>query len=169
MIEDIALSRRIASMASEVCIALFDAYGVEVNPTADTWRNPDQRMLSGIIGFVGDGIRGSCMLAGHDGPILQSCPTGGSSRDWIGELTNQLAGRLKAKLLRFGVEVALSTPIALSGVSVHPLPRNSLEPVYFACPAGMLLVWVEVDAEPEFSLDQAAVQPACHEGDIVLF
>jgi len=170
MIEDFELTRQVAGLAREACEELFQAYGVVLDPAAEQEQRTDQHMLCGVIGFVGTGIRGSCMLVGHDGPILASCPEGGRCRDWIGELTNQLAGRVKAKFLAYGVEVQLSTPVGLSGVALRPLPRSELGPTCYHAHGGDVVVWVEVDSDPAFVLGRTATPAARRaEGEVVLF
>jgi len=170
MIEDIELTRRVATMTAEACRELFDAYGVPLEPADSEWHTDQERMLCGVIGFVGSGVRGSSVLAGHDTPILRSCPEGDQVRDWVGELTNQLAGRIKAKFLKHSIEIGLSTPVGLSGVALQPLPRNELRPTCFSALGGTVLVWVEVDAEPSFEFNEHAnVEVARSEGEIVLF
>ncbi|HEY6726953.1 MAG TPA: hypothetical protein VI197_23130 [Polyangiaceae bacterium] len=170
MIEGFEVTRCVAAMARDACEELFEAYGVSLTPASKPQRGSRQHMLCGVIGFVGTGIRGSCTLLGHDAPILASCPEGGGCRDWIGELTNQLAGRMKAKFLAYGVEVQLSTPVGLSGVALRPLPRHDLEPASYQAHGGDVVVWVEVESAPAFVMDRAET-PAAHrsEGDIVLF
>lgn len=170
MMEDIELSRRVATMTAEACQELFDAYGVTLEPAKTEWHADHERMLCGVIGFVGSGVRGSCVLAGHDTPILRSCPEGDQVRDWVGELTNQLAGRIKSKFLKHNIEIGLSTPVGLSGVALQPLPRNELKPTCFTALGRTVLVWVEVDADSSFEFDEnASVEVGRSEGEIVLF
>ncbi|HXS17451.1 MAG TPA: hypothetical protein VN764_09685 [Polyangiaceae bacterium] len=170
MIEDLELNRHVAAMTREACEELFRAYGVTLEPAPQSPLAGAQHMLCGVIGFVGTGIRGSCMLVGHDAPILASCPEGGRCRDWIGELTNQLAGRVKAKFLGYGVEVQLSTPVGLSGVALRPLPSGELEPTSYNAHGGDVVVWVEVDSDPTFSLGLSEAPAARRtEGEVVLF
>lgn len=168
MIEDLVLTGQVTAMAREACEELFEAYGVSLAPGPQ--RGTAEHMLCGVIGFVGTGIRGSCILVGHDAPILASCPEGGGCRDWIGELTNQLAGRVKAKLLPYGVEVQLSTPVGFSGVALRPLPRRDVGPTCYHAHGGEVVVWVEVDSEPAFVLHRTETPAARRaEGEVVLF
>lgn len=44
-------------------------------------------------------------------------------RDWVGEMTNQLLGRIKNKLLGHGLELLLSTPTVVYGCAVD-IPRE---------------------------------------------
>jgi len=101
---------------------------------------------------------------------LKSCPEGDQVRDWVGELTNQLAGRIKSRFLKHNIEIGLSTPVSLSGVALRPLPRNELRPTCFSALGGTVLVWVEVDADPSFAFGAAGSGEAARaEGEIVLF
>ena len=90
-------------------------------------------------------------------------------RDWVGELTNQLVGRLKSKLLARGIEIALTTPIVLSGVRLKPLPRGRLEPAVMHAKSGPILIWTEVESDADFAF--GAEQPGLtgHEGAVLLF
>ncbi len=165
--EEVAL--RIGSLGASACAELFDAYGVGLGPATNAWGESNDRLLSGVIGFVGRGVRGTCLLAGTDGPLAASCPEGGRLRDWVGELANQLLGRLKSKLLARGVEIAVTTPIVLSGVRLQPLPRGRLEPTVFDSPWGPVLVWTEVEIDDEFALGSEHPGSTWGEGQIFLF
>ena len=167
--QDNEIELKIGSLGADACTELFGAYGVGLAPTKKTWADDDERLLSGIMGFVGRHVRGTCLLATTEKTLVESCPTQGKLRDWIGELTNQLVGRLKTKLLGCGVEVFVTTPIVLSGVRIQPLPRGSLEPSVFSAPAGDVLVWVEVEAERDFALGSLHPSRANSEGEVILF
>ncbi len=160
---------RIGSLGARACSELFHAYGVDLGPATHAWGATNDRLLSGVIGFVGRGVRGTCLLAGHDGPLTHSCPEGGRLRDWVGELANQLVGRLKSKLLARGVEIAVTTPIVLSGVRLQPLPRGRLEPTVFDSPWGAVLVWTEVEIDNEFALGSEHPGLTSGEGAVLLF
>lgn len=169
MHDDDQISERIATLAASACIELFAAYEVTLGPSAKSWGSSEDRLLCGVVGFVGRRLRGTALLAGARAPIDASCPDGGRLRDWVGELANQLAGRLKTKFLARGVEVALTTPIVLSGVRLEPLPRGSLEPTVFSCPQGEIMVWAEVETGDDFKF--GSERPSTHggEGDVFLF
>jgi len=168
--ESDSLAMRVGSLAASACSELFGAYGVELKATGSNWELSDEPVLSGVMGFVGARLRGTCLLAGAAGPLSASCPAGGRVRDWIGELTNQLVGRIKTKLLTRGVEVALTTPIILSGARLQPVPRGDLLPTVFSSSSGAVLVWIEAEAagEVEFGSEHP-LRPTGGEGDILLF
>ena len=129
----------------------------------------DEVLLSGVIGFVGPTLRGTCLLVGNRSPIELSSPQKEHSRDWVGELTNQLVGRLKRKFLGFGLEVALTTPVVLSGLHLRPMPRGKLTPRVFSTESGSIMIWVEVEAEPGFELGPAVSDSTSAEGDVLMF
>jgi hypothetical protein len=84
--------------------------------------------------------------------VEASCRASGRPRDWIAELANQLIGRVKMKLLSYSVSVTMTTPLALSGIRVTPLPRSAGEPVAFTSPRGAALLWLELETDDDFVL-----------------
>lgn len=169
--ESETIARRASELACEACVELFNAYGVQLKSAGELVPNDDERLLCSVVGFVSRRLKGTCLLAATESPLVESCPDGGRLRDWVGELANQLTGRLKTKFLARGVEVALTTPIVLSGVSIQPLPRNELKPVILLANSGEVRVWVEVEAVEGFDFKSPIPGDATHagEGDILLF
>ena len=168
--EDETLASGVGLLAVSACQELFGAYGVQLRPSQTSWELWDEPVLSGVMGFVGGCLRGTCLLAGGEGPIHASCPQGGRVRDWIGELTNQLVGRVKAKLLSRGIEVALTTPIILSGARLQPVPRGALRPTVFDSATGSVLVWIEAEAGGKLELGCEPMPSSTEaEGGILLF
>lgn len=166
-VESAETTRVILDLASAACVELMLAYGVPLS--RGTGREDSKEpMLCGVMGFVGDDVRGSCLLAAPTGAVEAAAPQGAGARDWVGELANQLVGRLKAKLLQRGTTIALSTPLALSGVRVSPLPGTEVEPVVFDSPTGKMLVWLEVEIADGFRLGEERRLQA-NEGELLLF
>jgi hypothetical protein len=155
-------------IAEEACTSLFQAYGVPLETVTAGTAAP---ALSAVIGFSGPGIRGTCILAASESPIKMSDPIGGSPRAWIAELSNQLVGRIKNKLLAHGAEVYVTTPVVLRAELLAPVDgRSQLAPRAFASQGGNVFVWIELDTDPTLLLsvtprEAAAVQ----EGDAVMF
>ena len=168
-LEDEQLASEIADLTGNCCVELFAAYGVNLNVNAAEFIVSDEVLLSGVIGFVGPTLRGTCLLVGNRSPIELSSPQKEHSRDWVGELTNQLVGRLKRKFLGFGLEVALTTPVVLSGLHLRPMPRGKLTPRVFSTDSGSIMIWVEVEAEPGFELGPAVSDSTSAEGDVLMF
>lgn len=166
-VEKLETTAAIQTLAGAACTELMGAYGVELVPGAG-WPETDELMLSGVMGFVGDAVRGTCVLAAAQQTIMAAAPRDAAARDWIGELANQLVGRLKAKLLARGATIALSTPLVLKGVKLSPLPRTDVAPVVFESPAGRVLVWLEVEVEDSFQLAEPRPLSAS-EGELLVF
>ena len=160
-------TRAIQALAGAACTELMQAYGVQLNPTLG-WGESDEVMFSGVMGFVGDKVRGTCLLAAPQGTVEAAAPKNAGARDWVGELANQLVGRLKAKLMARGATIALSTPVVLRGVRLSPLPRTDVEPVVFESTAGKVLVWLEVEIEDGFLLGEERALKAS-EGELLVF
>jgi CheY-specific phosphatase CheX len=166
-VERLETTRAIQDMAGSACTELMEAYGVEL-VRAEGWPETEEVMLSGVMGFVGDSVRGTCLLAAPQATIEAAAPRAAAARDWVGELANQLVGRLKVKLMARGATIALSTPVVLKGVKLSPLPRTDVAPVVFESRAGRVLVWLEVEIEADFQLgEQRAL--AASEGELLVF
>jgi CheY-specific phosphatase CheX len=161
-------TQRIQAMAAGAASELLDAYGVKRGETVGVWEETDEVLYSGVMGFVGERVRGTCLLAAPRDTILATAPEDARPRDWVGELANQLVGRLKSKLMQHGVTIAVTTPIVLSGVKVSPLPRSEVLPSVFETPNGRVLVWLEVEVDPEFTL--GSLRPLrASEGEFLVF
>jgi hypothetical protein len=169
MKEDDHLASHVADLTASSCVELFAAYGVALKANGAEFIASDEVLLSGVIGFVGPELRGTCLLVGNRSPIELSSPQKDHTRDWVGELTNQLVGRLKRKFLGYGLEIALTTPVVLSGVHLRPIPRRELSPRVFSSESGSIMVWVEVEAEPGFALGPAISDATSAEGDVLMF
>jgi hypothetical protein len=95
-------------------VGLFHSYGVAAGPqlTAQL-TTAHASSLCGTIRFNGTGFDGTLELIVPD-PVLarvRNQPlTAHTSRDVVRELTNQLMGRIKNKLLNFQVSLTLSLP-----------------------------------------------------------
>jgi len=161
-------TQRIQAMAATAAAELLQAYGVTLSPAAEGWVETDELLYSGVMGFVGDRVRGTCLLAAPKDTILSTAPADARPRDWVGELANQLVGRLKSKLMQHGVTIGVSTPVVLSGVKLSPLPRSDVAPSVFETPTGRLLVWLEVEVDPEFTLGSLRPLMAA-EGEFLAF
>ncbi|HEX5656854.1 MAG TPA: chemotaxis protein CheX [Polyangiales bacterium] len=156
------------ALAEQACMSLFEAYGVPLQSEPRDVMPGGEGALTGIIGFTGIGITGMVLLAASEAPLRASNPTDGPLRDWMAELSNQLAGRLKHKLLAQGAEVYITTPIVLRATRIEPLPRKPLRPCSFRGGEGSLALWVEVDTTPQFVLSPPDELPVA-EGETLLF
>lgn len=154
-------------MAAQAWIELLAAYGVELRECEVGWATQSEEpVLFGVIGFGGKGVRATCLIGAERTLVEASCRARSRPRDWIAELANQLIGRVKMKLLSYGVSVTMTTPLALSGVRVTPLPRSDTDPVSFTSQRGAALLWLEIETDEDFVVSPArplSVEP----GDLV--
>jgi CheY-specific phosphatase CheX len=169
--QELETQQLVENLAEEACLSLFDAYGVQLEHQQGGAKTPnDERSLTGIIGFTGNSITGMCLVAASEEPLIASNPAGGSLRDWVAELSNQLAGRLKHKLLAQGVEVYITTPIVLRATRIEPLPRRKLVPRgYSLKTGGTVSLWVEVEIGPDFQLSPNEGEVPVAEGETLMF
>ena len=164
------MAAEIVEMGRASCIELFESYGVQIQPTAMT--PTDSSRCCGIIGFTGDGIRGSVLLAASSEVLQRAYPLEGvPGWDWAGELANQLLGRLKNHLLSRGVTISLTTPMVLRGVEIRPVDNAQLRSEMFVSEAiGTVVVWLDIETEPGFVLGASSAESAgMPEGQSILF
>ena len=159
----------VTTLATEACVGLFEAYGLTVTPVESARTDDDEIAMTGVIGFTGPGIWGMCLLKASEPPLRSSNPTDGSLRDWMAEVINQLAGRLKRQLVNRGAPVYITTPIVLRGARIEPSPRKNLAPKLFEAPGGVMHLWVEVETAPDFALTPEQAEETMSEGEALLF
>jgi CheY-specific phosphatase CheX len=167
--ETVDAVKLVDKIAGEACTSLFQAYGVPLETVPAV--GAAAPALSAVIGFSGPGIRGTCILAASESPIKMSDPIGGSPRLWIAELSNQLVGRIKNKLLAHGAEVYVTTPVVLRAELFAPLDgRNQLVPRAFASEGGNVFIWIELETDPTLVLSATpGDEVAAEEGDALMF
>jgi CheY-specific phosphatase CheX len=150
-------------------VELFGAYGVACAPVADPPRAA--RQLCGILGFTGERLCGSVIVAASEAAIAESNPLAdGATRAWTAELTNQLVGRFKNELFRRGAEVAMSIPVVLTATQLMPLPQAQVVPVELAVGTGVVALWLEIEAQPDlFLVEPAEATEVAAEGEAMMF
>jgi hypothetical protein len=167
----------IRELLAESTLQLFGSCNaplVDVRPVA-TPSSVDSTFA--VIGFAGKQMRGSLVLFLYPGILRASYPTPGDVSDedllgWAGELSNQLIGRFKNKLLTRGVTIDLSTPTAMSGhglrfatapPTIHLIERT------FGFGGEPVLVRLEARVSPGVELRAPDPTPPSSEGDMILF
>jgi len=137
--------------------------------------------LAAVIGYSSPEMKGSVTvistksLLRKSHPNLQmEMPVGEQDlEDWIGEISNQLLGRMKNKLLKFGTTLAMATPSILMGrslISRQPKDGSRLS-FRFESELGALAVTVDVVLSPGyvFQAKEAISSTAEKEGASILF
>jgi chemotaxis protein CheX len=161
------------SIVTTATVELFASSGVTIVPAAAT---PSLDRVA-VIGFGGGGLRGSLGLGVSTGLLERIALPGREPGtrlhdDWLSEMSNQLLGRVKNRLLRHGVTIAIALPMVLRGLRVELVGASKELWAYpFDSEGGSLCVWLDVLTDPEFTLaptsDEGLDIPS--EGELILF
>lgn len=156
--------------------ALFEHYGVRLErvrnaEVAEIW--DEHLSLAGVIGFTSEAMRGSLVLAVGKRPLSLIEAEERHHRDWIQELSNQLLGRVKNRLLPFGIDLKMTTPLSLRAthLTLEPCISTSSPLLFRTSDGGALCVLLDAEHDPEFELSKSeAADKAClDEGSLLLF
>jgi CheY-specific phosphatase CheX len=171
---------QINGMLVECATALLEAFGTtsRYDPTGES-KHPAQEGMLAIIGFGGTGeaLRGSLVVGANRGLLRRSCPVadeGSDDRlqDWLGELANQLLGRLKSRLLAHGIVIQLGTPTTVSGLELRVRCSGDRQatPLWLLAGNDWFVMRLDAIAAPGVEL---CVSPdpssAATEGEVLLF
>ena len=141
---------------TSACTSLFADYSLPLERVEI--RRLDKEfdiVFCGIVGFTGDQMRGTLLLATSGEPLGRTLPsTDASLREWIAELSNQLLGRIKNKLVAHGVTLHMSTPAVLRGQHIAPVSSTPLVPHTFSSGGGVVCVWFDVEVPAGVDLTQ---------------
>jgi CheY-specific phosphatase CheX len=164
---DSAMASLLTALAHEACTGLFEAYGVDLKATDWNAMPRGPLTLSAIVGFGGEAIHGTCILAATESPIAESKQVDVPLRDWVAELGNQMVGRIRNRLLSHGVEVYQTSTVVIRSESMTPLPSRAFVPLAFESRSGQVFVWVDLEIEAGFRFGEPA--QAMEEGEAIIF
>jgi len=173
-----AASDTIGALVDEVSQALLDQYGL-------TWEHDGvpaegaSAQCAAVLGFSGDELRGVvgivsdyAVLEESRRTLLGSVGTRGDVHDWAGELSNQLLGRLKNRLMKLGHTIHLATPMVLRGLQLEVRGAERPPIVHgFRTQHGKVWVWLDADLADGLVLDEVAApdEGGMDEGDFMMF
>lgn len=172
----------IKPLAVESCTQLFGTGGTVVRCIGEvkSTQMTDQGM-AGFVGFTSAQIRGGVGLAmpvallqrTHPIGKARSNPAEGELRDWMCELANLLAGRLKTQLLSYGVAFRVSTPMVVMGKELrYPEDNQGTRRILeFQSLCQPFFVHVATQLTPGVHLREVPVLPegTASEGDMLVF
>jgi len=146
----------------------------EYQPSGDS-----EELLAASVGFHGNKLRGSIILAGlprvfarlYPFPTLHNPP---DLADWAREMANQAVGRFKNRVLAYGLAVSVSEPKSVPAEDLRVARTKKLIeiPMAIGIEDMRLDALIEFDVGPGFELAEQPVTqkgPALPEGSIVLF
>ena len=162
--------------AIESAVGLFLSYSVCLECADETQSEIISDLeLCGIVGFVGREISGTLLLAATPEPLKSSNRVAARQRDWMAELSNQLFGRIKNRLLRRGLQLIGAPPAVIGGDHLVAFTgRSQCQPIVLRSPTGgRVCVWMDytVNTDLPFALSDGDAEnaPVPHEGDVLLF
>ena len=174
-----ALEDIIVQSVDEMLKATEGAFDYRLSGTDATSGRVIPVSVASVLGYSGDQMKGSLVVTCEKIFLEKSHPnlsigmpvTDPDLLDWIGELTNQMLGRIKNKLAGSGVKFTMSTPTTVSGKSMQvncPKDGFSLEKTYTG-PHGQLVIHFLTVIDPSVSFKSQGIAPASSEGDSILF
>jgi len=152
------VNQAISEIVRQACIDLFDYYEIALSPGAEA----GTLSRCGVIGFGGHDLRGSLMLGCSDELLRAS-----SAEDWLGELTNQLLGRVKNRLIQHDIALYASLPVVLRGEQIEPLDVQSAGHL-FSSQGGTVSVWFDARPRPGLTIAPMRASIECS-GQVFLF
>ncbi len=116
-------------------------------------------------------------MSANRGLLERSCPVPSAGneeqlQDWLGEIANQLLGRLKVSLLAHAIVIELGTPTTVAGLELRVRPRNECPtpPLWLISGSDWLVVRLDATAAPNVLL---CLSPdpsnSATEGEVLLF
>jgi CheY-specific phosphatase CheX len=159
-----------------VCACAYELFEQYETPLKRDDRELDPHDYAAVIGFYGSSIRGAVGIGLDRTLVAQMFDAQGNSphlvEDCIGEAANQLLGRMKNKLIAYGVTLGSALPMVLRGLEVHIVKSaTDVWPYRFTSRAGGLTVWFDAYMDPGFVLELQGDPDllASREGELTLF
>jgi hypothetical protein len=165
------------ALVQSTTVELFQSRGIAVAPISAQQGNPHQTVyfaLAGLVSLSGPHANGSLTLSWADGVFSLFSPpippTSMGARDLLRELTNQLSGRIKNRLLNYTVVLTIGVPTVLSGQALgRQRPHRDTEVVYqFRTLRGEVVVTLDLDIDPS-TLTYSGAHKVAKEGDFIPF
>lgn len=127
--------------------------------------------ITSIVGLSSEEVSATVSLASSQEAALSlSTFPLACAHDWMGELANQLAGRLKNKLCAYGLQMNLSTPTTIQGNRLQ-LTSSALETfsVNAQFPMGGAIAQISLNVDPNLDLTEKPTESSSEEGSLELF
>lgn len=172
-----ALRPLLDALVQSSTVELFQSRGIAVAPLPSSVGNPHQPTyfsLGGVVSLSSPQASGSLSLSWGDQVFSLFTPPVPASalaaRDLLRELTNQLAGRVKNRLLNFALMLTIGVPTVLSGQALErQRPRRATDVVYlFRTLRGEIVVTLDLLIDPG-ALNYSGTNRVAKEGDFIAF
>jgi CheY-specific phosphatase CheX len=166
---------------AEAAVDMFQAYGLTVRLAGSSQEpvtTPVGASCAAIIGYAGEKVRGALVMIAANTAIqswlsvLEGTDAHGNPCcDALGEFSNMLLGRLKARLLPEGFPILLSTPTTAFGAGFTLAPSAGTSAwLSFDGPGWDFSVRIDATFDEGFALqDVADRETAAQAGEMLLF
>jgi len=153
---------------------LFAHLGTTTQRCTETYVHTD---LAALIGFSGPQICGTLCIGASAATLDALTPAEDraepdSRRQWVSEMSNQLLGRFKGKLLRYGVKATIALPRIVDRAELQLFIEEQCPCVTlaFQTTSGVIGVWCTAELSPGVQL-VASKEPReiPTEGSLTLF
>jgi hypothetical protein len=158
-------------------VELFQSRGIAVAPLPSSAVSPSQVSyfnLAGVVTVSSTKASGSLALSWADPVYSLFTPpipaTSMGARDLLRELTNQLAGRVKNRLLNFTLLLSIGVPTVLSGQALErQRQKRETETVYlFRTLRGEIVVTLDLSIDGD-ALSYSGANRVAKEGEFIAF
>jgi len=165
------------AIVQSTTVDLFHSQGIAVAPLPSSLAGPEPGTyfaFAGVVNFTSAKANGNLSLSWADSvfslftpPVVASAH---SSRDLLRELTNQLIGRVKNRLMHFQLFLRIGVPSVMSGQALErQRQRRDMEIVYrFRTLRGEVVVTLDASVDAGALSYSSGVQVA-KEGDFIPF
>ena len=161
----------VAEQFFEAIHELFDCYTGVAPQINDQINDRTGTDLTAIIGLGSSKFRATASISTTYESVLSLAdfPVE-SAQDWLGELANQLGGRLKNKLSTFGLDASLCIPTSVQG---KHLSLSSVAESYHRLSVkymgGQMRIALSVDCDKDLELYHQVMDRSAKEGSLELF
>jgi hypothetical protein len=165
----------IDSLVQAALVELFQAYGIAVAPLPKSARErqPTLPDVSAMIGFVSESRRSGRLTLSMPSAVLglmKGDVQGFRQGDWARELTNQLMGRIKNRMLQFSIRLQAGLPSNLESKLLESQLQSSTTMHAYAGRTLRGEIVVTLEGMPnEAELTYVGPGRLASEGDTILF
>jgi CheY-specific phosphatase CheX len=167
------------AIISEATHSLFEVSGMKLISGENLPADHDHTFAA-TIGFTNPRFRGMLVLTTDRHMVTRSRPTELQANtpsekeldDWVGELVNQLIGRIKNQLIRHHIDMELSIPSVVRGRWLRrALPDASISrQMIFVHDIGSVYICFDAMVPEELELEEGAdASEGVTEGEVTLF
>jgi len=172
-----AIRPLIDALLQSSTVELFQSRGIAVAPLPSSVGNPHRAAyfnVAGVVSLTSAKAAGNLSLSWEDSVFSLFTPpvppSSRGARDLLRELTNQLAGRVKNRLLNFALLLNIGVPTVLSGPAFErQRARRESEIIYaFRTLRGEIIVTLDLQIDPD-GLSYSGTSRVAKEGDFIAF